>query len=93
MTKAEIKELREDWEALHPGESFDAMLRGELSGRDASDILDMFEHGAPESAKERIDQEQRRVNRELGELTGELGGAAAGKEADWVTSRWAASRS
>ena len=85
MTRAEIKKLRDDWEALHPGESFDDMLRGELSGRDASDIMDMVEHGAPESAKERIDQEQRRVNRELGELTGVLGGAAAGKEADWLT--------
>lgn len=85
MTKAEIKKLREDWEALHPGESFDDMLRGELSGRDESDIMDMVKYGAPESANERIDQEQRRVNRELGELTGALGGAAAGKEADWVT--------
>jgi hypothetical protein len=85
MTKSEIKKLREDWEAAHPGERFDDMLRGELSGRDESDIMDMVEHGAPESAKERIDQEQRRVNRELGELTGALGGAAAGKEADWVT--------
>ncbi|VTU19999.1 Annexin [Variovorax sp. PBS-H4] len=85
MTKSEIETLKAAWEAEHPGESFEAMLRGELSGRDESDIMDMVEHGAPESAKERIAQEQRRVNRELGELTGALGGAAAGNEADWVT--------
>ncbi len=85
MTKAEIEKLRADWAATHGGEDLRKVLDSELSGRDASDILDMYDHGAPESAKERIDQEQRRVNRELGELTGVLGGAAAGNEADWVS--------
>lgn len=85
MTKAELIKLKADWAATHNGQSLRKLLDSELSGRDASDILAMYDHGAPESAKERIDQEQRRVNRELGELTGALGGAAAGNEADWVT--------
>ncbi len=84
MTRAEIQQLRRDWEARHPGESFDDMLRGELSGRDESDIMDMVEHGAPESASKRIDQERRRTQRELDELTGVLGGAAAGREEAWL---------
>lgn len=85
MTKSEIDELDKQWKAKHKDQSLRQLLADELSGRDASDILDMYDHGAPESAKARIDQEQRRVKRELGELTGVLGGAAAGREADWLT--------
>lgn len=85
MTKSEIDALAVQWAYTHNGEDLRRVLDSELSGRDASDILDMYDHGAPESAKARIDQEQRRVNRELGDLTGVLGGAAAGNEADWVT--------
>lgn len=84
MTKSEIDDLRTQWELRHRGESFDAMLRGELSGRDESDIMDMVAHGAPESDIERIDQERRRVRREMQDLTGVLGGAAAGPEAAWM---------
>lgn len=60
MTRAEIEQVRKEWEHRHPGESFDDMIRGELSGRDESDIMDMVKHGAPESDAERIDQERRR---------------------------------
>ena len=49
----------------------------------------MYDHGAPESASERIDQEQRRVERELGELTGRSGGVAAGKEAAYLRDQMA----
>ncbi|MCC2659202.1 MAG: hypothetical protein K0Q76_4310, partial [Panacagrimonas sp.] len=84
MTKAEIDQLRIDWERRHPGESFDDMLRGELSGRDESDIMDTVEHGAPTSASQRIAQERRRTNRELDDLTGVLGGVAAGGEERWL---------
>lgn len=84
MTKAQIDQLRIDWEKRHPGESFDDMLRGELSGRDESDIMDMVAHGAPESASQRIAQERRRTQRELDDLTGVLGGAAAGNEERWL---------
>ena len=91
MSRAEIEQLKKDWAATHKGKEKDLeyVLKDELSGRDAADILDMYKHGAPESAKEHIDQEQRRVSRELGELTGVAGGAAAGKEADWVTQQMA----
>jgi hypothetical protein len=89
MTKGEIDALAKQWAATHNGADLRAVLVDELSGRDASDILDMYDHGAPESAKARIDQEQRRVDRELGDLTGVLGGAAAGNEADWVTQQMA----
>ncbi len=84
MTRTEINALRRDWEARHPGESFDDMLRGELSGRDESDIMDMVRYGAPESASERIKQERRRMNRELDDLTGVFGGLAAGNEEAWL---------
>ncbi|ATY30903.1 polymorphic toxin type 4 domain-containing protein [Sphingomonas psychrotolerans] len=84
LTKAEIDAMRIVWNKKHPDEDFDEMLRGELSGRDEVDVMDMVEHGAPESAKEQLAQEDRRVNHELDELTGVLGGAAAGKEADWM---------
>jgi hypothetical protein len=84
MTRAEIAALRRDWEARHPGESFDAMLRGELSGRDQFDVMDMVEHGVPESASERIAQQRRRTEYELNELTGVLGGLAASSEEAWL---------
>lgn len=84
MTKDEIKEVRRQWEARHPGKSFDEMIRGELSGRDESDIMDMVEHGAPESAKEQIAQEVRRVKREREDLTGIVGRSAAGSEDEWM---------
>nr|WP_268968568.1 annexin [Palleronia pontilimi] len=84
MTRAEIQQLREQWEQRHPGRSFNAMLRSELTGRDASDIMDAVYHGAPETDEERIRQEERRVHREINHLTGVLGGAAAGNEADWM---------
>ena len=84
MTKGEIDKLAVEWARTHNGQDLRKVLAGELSGRDASDILDMYDHGAPESAKQRIAQEQRRVDRELGDLTGVLGGAAAGKEADYL---------
>ncbi len=85
MTLKEINVLRGEWATNHPDNpSLDAMLRDELSGRDASDILDMAEHGAPESALARIDAERRRVRREMDDLTGVLGGVAAGNEAAWM---------
>ncbi|MGL4397988.1 MAG: hypothetical protein ACRCS9_15735 [Hyphomicrobium sp.] len=84
MTKAEIAEVRRQWEARNPGKSFDEMVRGELSGRDESDIMDMVEHGAPESAKEQIAQEVRRVKREREDLTGIVGQSAAGSEDEWM---------
>ena len=84
MTKLEIERLRKEWERRHPGKTFNQMLRNELSGRDESDILDMAIHGAPESAKAQIEQERRRVEREINDLTGVLGGVAAGNEAAWM---------
>lgn len=84
MTRDEIADVRRAWEAQHPDESFDAMLRGELSGRDQYDIMDMVEHGAPESASERIAQQRRRTEYELNELTGVFGGLAAGSEESWL---------
>ncbi|MEH2546696.1 regulator of replication initiation timing [Bradyrhizobium sp. AZCC 2262] len=84
MTRAEIEVVRKEWELRHPGENFNDMIRGELSGRDESDIMDMVEHGAPESDAARIEQERRRVDREIRDLTGAFGGAAAGKEAAWM---------
>jgi len=83
-THAEIAQMRAQWQASHPGQRFDDMLRGELSGRDASDIMDMVEHGAPESALQQIAAERRRVDRELDGLTGLLGETAAGNEAAWM---------
>jgi len=84
MTQDEIRVVAREWERRHPGQSFYAMLRGELSGRDESDIMDMAHHGAPESAMEQIEQERRRVDRELNDLTGPLGGAAAVNESAWM---------
>ena len=84
LTKAEIDTMRTEWNRKHPGKDFDKMLRSELSGRDEVDIFDMVEHGAPESAKAEIAQEDRRINHELDELTGVLGGTVAGKEAVWM---------
>ena len=86
MTKAEIAVLRAEWEDKHWPRKFDAMLRGELSGRDESDVMDTVKHGAPELALEQIEQEERRVDRELGDLTG-LAGGVAGREEKWMKSQ------
>ena len=84
MTKADIDRIAADWERRHPGRSFEDLLRSSFSGRDQSDILDTFEHGRPTDALETIDQERRRVRRELGDLTGTFGHAAASDEAAWM---------
>ncbi|WP_374298308.1 hypothetical protein [Paracoccus sp. (in: a-proteobacteria)] len=86
MTKAELDVLAAQWEKRHPGKRFRDMLVGELDGRDLSDVLDMYDHGKPTSAMEAIAQEERRVDREANQLTGVLGGAAAGHEAAWMHS-------
>ncbi|SNR51306.1 hypothetical protein EYF88_10905 [Paracoccus sediminis] len=86
MTKAELEVLAAQWEKRHPGKRFRDMLIGELDGRDLSDVLDMYDHGKPTSALEAIAQEERRVDREANQLTGVLGGAAAGHEAAWMKS-------
>ncbi|MBK4216482.1 hypothetical protein JJJ17_11145 [Paracoccus caeni] len=86
MTHAELRAMAAEWERRHPGRRFRDMLVGELSGRDSSDILDMYDYGAPESSLEAIAREERRVERETRDLTGVLGGAAAGREAEWMNS-------
>lgn len=86
MTKAELDGLADQWEKRHPGKRFRDMLIAELDGRDLSDVLDMYDHGKPTSAMEAIAQEERRVDREANQLTGVLGGAAAGHEAAWMKS-------
>ena len=84
MTKPEIDRIAAVWERRHPGRSFEPFLRSSFSGRDQSDILDTFTHGRPTDALETIDQERRRVQRELGDLTGVFGDAAAHEEAGWM---------
>jgi Pretoxin HINT domain/Annexin len=88
MTRSEIAEVRKQWHHHHPSEDFDAMIRGELSGRDQFDIMDMVEHGAPESASERIAQQRRHAQQELNS-TGFFGGVAAGREATWLNRQMA----
>lgn len=84
LTYEEIQQVKKDWEAAHPGKDFYAMLHSELSGRDESDIMDTATHGAPESAHQRVEQEQRRVRREKEDLTGIVGGSVAGSEDAWM---------
>ncbi|MBX3081438.1 MAG: hypothetical protein KF716_07355 [Anaerolineae bacterium] len=84
-TRAEIQQIREEWERRHPGEDFNEFLRGELSGRDEFDIMETVEHGTPESAAERIDSMRRRTDYELNE-GGLLSGLAAGSEQTWLRS-------
>ncbi|HEU4325845.1 MAG TPA: polymorphic toxin-type HINT domain-containing protein [Roseiflexaceae bacterium] len=64
-TRAEIQQIRAEWERNHPGQNFDSFLRGELSGRDEFEIMDTVEHGAPESAQERADELRRQHDYEL----------------------------
>ena len=83
MTRSEIEQVRQQWQQRHPGENFDVMIRGELSGRDEFDIMDMVQNGAPESASQRIAQQRRHAQQELNS-TGFFGGVAAGREATWL---------
>lgn len=82
-TRAEIQEIREEWERNHPGENFDNFLSGELSGREEFEIMDTVRHGVPESALERAAQLRRQMSYELdhGAL---LGGAVATDEANYL---------
>lgn len=86
-TKAEIEEIRKEWNLKHPNDDFDKTIRGELSGRDEFDIMDMVTHGAPESASEKIAELRRRTNYELDESGVLSGGAVAGKEQAWLKER------
>ncbi|MCB0113975.1 MAG: hypothetical protein KDD84_07785, partial [Caldilineaceae bacterium] len=82
-TRAEIQQIREEWERRHPGQNFDNFLRGELSGREEFEIMDTVTHGAPESALERMQQIQRQMNHEL-DHGAPLGGAVATSEAAYL---------
>ncbi len=86
-TKAEIDEIRKEWNAKHPDHDFDSMLRGELSGRDEFDVMEMVENGAPESASQKIASLKRRTNYELDESGVLSGGAVAGNEQAWLKAR------
>ncbi len=82
-TRAEIQQIREEWQRNHPGENFDNFLRGELSGREEFEIMDTVEYGAPESASERADQLRRQMDHELNHGA-PLGGSVATDEAAYL---------
>jgi hypothetical protein len=82
LTKAQIDDLDAKWFERH-GEHLKDMLEGETmgGGRDRVDLVDMLD-GAPESAKERIRQQRKKVRREK-EMKGVLASLAEDEEA-WM---------
>lgn len=87
-TKAELEEIRKEWNRTHPGVDFDKTVLSEVSGRDAFELRDMLEHGAPESASERA-AELRRANEYEMNHGSLLGGAIAQSEATYLAKQMA----
>ena len=54
-----------DWQREHPGEILEeAQSRGDTSGRDQDDLLDMVDHGAPQTRPTIVAAARRKFDRD-----------------------------
>lgn len=81
MSKEELAEADRQWRDEHGGESLVDAIRGDTSGREEGDLVDMAENGAPQTAQQLVDQARRRYERDRGEDS-TIGAAATRAEID-----------
>jgi hypothetical protein len=60
MSKAEIRKADEDWQRDHPGESLLEAIRGDTSGREEDDLVDLARNGAPQTVADVVAAARRR---------------------------------
>jgi hypothetical protein len=77
MSPSERARARAQWAHDHDGESLEDAIRGDTSGRDEDDMMDLLDYGAPRNVDEVVGAARRRFNRDR------EGGTGLG---DWLTS-------
>jgi hypothetical protein len=64
MSKHDMELADADWQREHPGETLRDAVKGDTSGRDQDDLLDMVDHGAPQTAAEVVAAARRKFDRD-----------------------------
>ena len=64
MSKDDMAKADADWQKEHPHETLKQAVEGDTSGRDQDDLVDLVEHGAPQTAAEVLDAARRKYNRD-----------------------------
>jgi hypothetical protein len=64
LTKDEIDALDKRWKHDHDDETLKEAVQGDTSGRDEDDLVDLVDHGAPETVAQRMDELKRRHQRD-----------------------------
>ncbi len=64
LTRAEIQRLNARWSREHGGETLRSAIQSDTSGRDEDDLVDLYDHGAPTTVAEQVDELRRRLQRD-----------------------------
>ncbi len=64
LTQEELRQLDARWAQEHDGETLRNAIRGDTSGRDEDDLVDLFDHGTPQTVEEQVDELRRRLDRD-----------------------------
>lgn len=82
LSKPELDKIDEKWRREH-GHSLIEDIKGDTSGRDEEDLVDLAEHGAPQTIEEQVAQLQRRQDTDAKGQT-LIGKWASKDEAEWT---------
>lgn len=64
LTRAEMRRLDARWQREHGGETLRSAIQSDTSGRDEDDLVDLFDHGAPTTVAEQVDEMRRKLDRD-----------------------------
>ncbi|RKF14880.1 hypothetical protein D6850_08390 [Roseovarius spongiae] len=76
LTREEMLLLNDRWKSEHDGETLRDAIQSDTSGRDEDDLVDLYDHGAPTTVAQQVDQLRRKLNRDE-ESVGFLGAWAS----------------
>ena len=79
LTRAEIARLNARWTQEHGGETLREAIQSDTSGREEDDLVDLYDHGAPTTVAEQVDELRRRLLRDE-ESVGFLGASVSAGE-------------
>ncbi|HKF60384.1 MAG TPA: hypothetical protein VKB42_03425, partial [Dongiaceae bacterium] len=82
LSKKELDDIDVKWRKEH-GHSLIEDIKGDTSGRDEEDLVDLAEHGAPQTIEDEVDQLQRRHDMDLKGQT-LIGMWASKDEEEWT---------
>jgi len=64
LTKEEIGRLDARWKGEHGNETLREAIQSDTSGREEDDLIDLFDHGAPMTVADQVDELRRRLDRD-----------------------------